>query len=473
MSNLPRLSGASLRKFIGDGPINLHRCYLLIALTIGAAFIVITPPFQVSDEPNHFYRAYQISNGGILAQRQDDEWGGELPRELVTTVEETLDDVPFHPEKKVDLSAVRQMIRFHPRKQRTQFVNFPNTAEYSPMGYIPQVVGIWIGRIAGLSPLCLLYLGRLFNFLTSVLLCWTAIKIAPISSHALFLIILTPMSVYQAASLSPDALTNALSILTTAMVLSYTFSREEPLRNGDLILLGVVLAALALCKTVYFPLALLYFIIPSRLVGSRVKYYAVGISMFLLGAGLSMLWLLPVHRSFVPYLGGYADLSIPRQFILAHPLVFGGMLVSNFLRYVLPYVGEAIGYRLGWLDTTLPVFFIVIYAFAILVTGVVSGRIDVSLSRLQRVIMLGVAFLTTAMILTSQFFIATAPGSSSIKEVQGRYFIPLMGICACLFFSRRFHGRVPASYLTLSATAFATGSLLLTLYFVVKRFYIS
>jgi hypothetical protein len=32
-----------------------------VALLIGALLVALTPPFQVPDEPNHFYRAYQVA----------------------------------------------------------------------------------------------------------------------------------------------------------------------------------------------------------------------------------------------------------------------------------------------------------------------------------------------------------------------------------------------------------------------------
>ena len=45
-----------------------RRVFLVSAVLGGAAFIVTTPPFQVPDEPAHFYRAYSVSEGRLLVQ---------------------------------------------------------------------------------------------------------------------------------------------------------------------------------------------------------------------------------------------------------------------------------------------------------------------------------------------------------------------------------------------------------------------
>jgi hypothetical protein len=43
----------------------VDRKYLLTAGAMGLLYAVVTPPFQVPDEPNHFYRAYQVSSGEV------------------------------------------------------------------------------------------------------------------------------------------------------------------------------------------------------------------------------------------------------------------------------------------------------------------------------------------------------------------------------------------------------------------------
>ncbi len=43
--------------------------FLILGLLFGLAFVFVTPPFQVPDEYNHFFRAYEISQGKLLSQK--------------------------------------------------------------------------------------------------------------------------------------------------------------------------------------------------------------------------------------------------------------------------------------------------------------------------------------------------------------------------------------------------------------------
>lgn len=131
-----------------------------------------------------------------------------------------------------------------------------------------------------------------------------------------------------------------------------------------------------------------------------MKYYSVGISFFLLSAGASILWLWTIKASFVPYLPGFPDLNGADQFIFANPLSFTRMLFANLLKYGSTYVGQAIGLRLGWLGTKLPVAFVAAYALVIVITAVTNGR---SISRGQRMILGGVALAETLLVISSMF----------------------------------------------------------------------
>ena len=59
-----------------------QRFFLLTALTFGLLVIFITPPFQVPDEINHFYRAWQLSEGQFLPVKNDARVGGFIPKSV-------------------------------------------------------------------------------------------------------------------------------------------------------------------------------------------------------------------------------------------------------------------------------------------------------------------------------------------------------------------------------------------------------
>jgi uncharacterized membrane protein len=90
---------------------------------------------------------------------------------------------------------------------------FPSSLAYSPVCYLPQAVGIALGRLFDLPPVALLYLGRLMAVVCTVFLGYAALAATRFFRWPLLLLLLMPMTLFQAASLSADAVTNALSIV--------------------------------------------------------------------------------------------------------------------------------------------------------------------------------------------------------------------------------------------------------------------
>jgi len=48
-----------------------EKVFLIVGILFGTLFLLITPPFQVPDEPNHFSRAFHVSELCLLAQKLD------------------------------------------------------------------------------------------------------------------------------------------------------------------------------------------------------------------------------------------------------------------------------------------------------------------------------------------------------------------------------------------------------------------
>jgi uncharacterized membrane protein len=134
------------------------------------------------------------------------------------------------------------------------FIAFPNTAHYSPICYFPESLGILTGRLLSLHPLTMLYLGREFNLLFWIIVGYWSIRTAPSIAHPLLLILLMPMSLYVAATLSADAPTNAMAAALSAMVCGMIGRKEDLVTPGRWLLLLILSIAVCLCKTVYAPL---------------------------------------------------------------------------------------------------------------------------------------------------------------------------------------------------------------------------
>ena len=164
---------------------NVKAARVVLALILGALgslpLVLLTPPFQVPDEVQHFYRAYQLSEFHLRAEVQNGEAGGTLPVSLSQLVKASVNtqDGVFYPSTPAPIAKTLQLKSIPLDTSTRQFVAFPGSAIYSPLPYLPQALGIMAGRWMGSGPLALFYLGRLFNCLSALALLGLAVNFMP------------------------------------------------------------------------------------------------------------------------------------------------------------------------------------------------------------------------------------------------------------------------------------------------------
>jgi hypothetical protein len=109
----------------------------------GLGYVFVTPPFQVADEINHFLRAYQLSTGRPVTWRNG-RIGGEFPNEIVRATE-AFSHLPFHSGNRASRAQWRAAWNAGPAAGDT-FCDLFNTVVYSPVPYVPQTIGVTVGR---------------------------------------------------------------------------------------------------------------------------------------------------------------------------------------------------------------------------------------------------------------------------------------------------------------------------------------
>ncbi|HSF02957.1 MAG TPA: DUF2142 domain-containing protein, partial [Solirubrobacterales bacterium] len=252
VSNLPRSGRVSL-----DERLPPHRVYLVIG-GLGALLLsILTPPFEVPDEPQHLYRIFQLSELELWGSVRDGTTGTRLPSSLPELVEHFLGTRANH---------AARPLRAHPWRdtwaqltrpldpERREFVPFVGSITYPPFAYAPQVLAVALMRTLGAPPLLLLYAARLANALVAVALLAWALRAMPVGREAALVVALFPMSQFLVASASQDAITLASALVLTAIGLS--LHRRSWWSGGDLIAATVAGTALCAAKPFYLPLLL-------------------------------------------------------------------------------------------------------------------------------------------------------------------------------------------------------------------------
>jgi uncharacterized membrane protein len=395
----------------------------LLGLILGLALTILTAPFQAPDEPQHFLRAYQISEGGIVPSRQNHRGGGDLPVS-VSRITERFAAIRFHPEVKISWNEIGSALQvpLEPGKRRfTPFV----TSIYSPIGYLPQSAGIWLGRRWDCPPLGLMYLARIFNLLGWLTLGTVALHLTPVNQRAFLMLLLMPMSLFQAASMSADATTNGLAVLFTAVVLRHVI-REARVSLSAWIAVALVSAALTLTKFAYLPLAALVLLIPPSHCGGIRRYFAAAVVIALVNLSALLAWA-PQTHGLDTVVRDQSDVS-PRgqlEYLRTHPAAVIKVPAYTFARDGYLFFRSFVG-RLGSMDAKMSVAFIIPYFVALMLACWLQQtpvppypvwRIALLIVPLLVISLLGIAMLN--------YIYWTPIGSRGIDGMQGRYFLPL------------------------------------------------
>jgi uncharacterized membrane protein len=459
-----------------------QRILLILGAVAGLILVFLTPPFQAADEFAHFYRAYHVSSGQALARLHDHRVGAELPSSLVETADQSgFQSMPFRPENKMRRVYIDRVWALDLAPDDRVFVDFPNTALYSPWAYAPQAIGMAFASLFDPPPILLLYLGRLTNLAFWLFLVVTAVRLTPVGSWLLAILAIMPLSIFQAASLSPDAMTFGLSFLLTALGLRVSLRATQDFRWRTTLGWAALAAALALTKFAYLFLSFVFFLPAWSHREASVHRRIVRQGLIVVGlAGTAWLaWTLIARGLFLTY-DQYHPLFRDRlalmkgvnpdaqwNLVLGAPLAFLTRVMYSLLDQ---RIWELTIAQLGWLDIVFPSWFIYGYWLWLVATALTDGSGESALNRGQR---MWAAFIVvaSALFFCLLSYLQWSPvGWPRIFGLQGRYMIPMLPLALLLLTPHR----PPPGSDSLRARVHIAGmlfSLGMTLYLVAERYY--
>jgi uncharacterized membrane protein len=456
--------------------------FVSCAVVFGIIFLIVTPPFQSPDEFNHFYRAYQISEGHLTAIKKDNRLGGELPLSLVK-ISEPFRAMPMKGYITTQWSTIAAQFEVPLHAEERIFIDFPNTGMYSPVSYLPQSLSIFVLRTLNLPPLYIFYGARLFTLFFWIFCMTFIIRLLPFYKWLFTLLALLPMSVFTHMSLSADVMTNLLSFAVIAY--SFDLAYEQTIFSTRQLLvftgLGVLLA---LAKVVYLPLILLFFLIPQKKFGSQWLYYSCLFILFSLSLATAILWSIEMKILYTPYslynphfrdgsvmitcLPPCANMQEQLHYILSHGwyviVAFIETIYNTFKLYSRGIVGT-----FGWLDTEIPTG-IVVWAYGVLFfTAMFSGPKEIRKGRRFKFLLCGCFSIILILILLSQLLTWSCVGSEFIYIIQGRYLVPILPLLFLLLYIPQWH--VPQVLLSAVIFIFVGISLVYSSFLLYNRYF--
>lgn len=408
------VAGVFLALLIGivvwNNKLKIEKKYFFIAFIVCLLMNFLTPLFHGNDELAHWYRIQEIAKGNMVTDIIDG-W----PKSTISsdTLDITFDMYYQIPSRLRNDDSVSQDIQ----------VNMEYMAVYSPVSYLPQVVGLLFGRLTTNNLFISAYMARLFQILFCITLIAFAIKIIPFGKKVVFTIGLLPSFILASSLLSTDGILFSTSILFIAKILQLVYEKKE-INKKDYGILGLLSVIIAISKLVYFPICLFLLLIPFHQKEKDKKkawYIVMGIlfiSFLIIG-----LWNIVALRNLTNGQGVNAVYYIKHY--LEHPIEFFQITFYTFYVSIGNFISDIFGGINAWYGTQIndasifPQIFLLLYL-------ILSLKEENELKMKDKWLVMSILVITYLLISTSLLITCTPVYYKEIIGIQGRYFVPFL-----------------------------------------------
>ena len=402
-----------------------ERFFLTLALLFGSLFVIITPPFAAPDEARHLRRVIDLSQDADFKK-------SDLPPHV-----QVIFSLPNEFYLADAEQARKQILQLQEAAQTpTAIANinaesaFNHGAIYNHIVYWPALLPVKLAMWHDYSGLNILYLARAMLCIASALIIAGAIFLTPSFKSHFLLIGLLPTAVFIRGSVSADSMTMAHIMLYVALILRYSAQKTSLMRLQRLTLAGVA-CLIALSKSLYFPVLLLFFALPKRLFATRKEYYVTLLWSVAFPISLTLLWICVVAKHVGPSLSG--DVINSREqiaFIFAQPITFLLTLFKSWLFYLIGWTLSAIHLVTNH-RTALAELLSFAQLILLLMLPIGAGS---CLSNRFRLFVFLLFLAICALLITYMYVVGTPVGASWVEGVHGRYFtpiFPLLSLALC------------------------------------------
>ncbi|MBI1794528.1 MAG: DUF2142 domain-containing protein [Chloroflexi bacterium] len=391
---------------------------IVVLLILGGIAALFVPLSAGYDEETHLIRVWQMSDFSFVPNQADAKipfpavyWDLSYRRQLLVRVAEP------------DFWAKYGGLRIDAHDYI--YAGVETRSVYSPPLLLPQALVMrFLGRSLQLPALFVFYAIRFSGLLSYLILAWLAVRLIPAHKWLLAVLAVSPMALFQAATISADSISNGIALLFIGGTLAVA-AREE-LGWKEWGTLAVLFFILFFGKVNIVPLALLPFFLinPSRF-KMRHGYLTLAV------AAILMLVVEVGGWNFIAYSRYTAALTVDGadpvgqiRFILTNPLGYSKIVALNAVQHGADYLRAWIAIY-GFDYWPVPKITYYLYAAGLL-AALAAGPGQAGFGKRARISLASVFVLTYLATVTSLYISYTAVGSADIQGIQGRYFIPVM-----------------------------------------------
>ena len=397
---------------------NFRAVFCTFLLIGGLVLSTLTPPLQSPDEGSHLARAYLLTNGDFFLDKQDGvgNSGGRVDLGWVV-FNGAFSRFPFTPAQKLSAADIAQARSIKHHGTRV-FVEVPGVGYYFPLIYLPQAAALFIGERLDFSIHRTYKLARFLALAATVGLLFAALRLYPVNPLALGLLVL-PMSLFQSASCSMDAITYGVATLALCLFMKVREMGEEAPERYFLGL-AALLFLLGTTRLHMFPLLSL---LPAAYFFTRRKRHLV-VSFGVIAGVLAWTLAAAVLTADTRIVQGASKGGIALYYVLS-PASFARVLIDTLGSFdIINFYYQSFIGNLGWLDTPLhgAQYSILFLLLALLGLSAINSAFLRRHWRLS-LFLLGNVALSVLLTFFALLTTWTPHPATVIEGVQGRYFM--------------------------------------------------
>lgn len=412
--------------------IGAESFFLISAIPLSIIFLILFPHWSSPDSEAHVRAAYRISNL-FLGHGGNEQWfaRGDDKYYIETFVR---GDNPYMRDY---LKTIYHFKFFESSPSLADLnVHEEKMTFYSALNYLPQAIGICIGRLLHLGSVTTFYLGRLGILVVYLFSCLRAIRNTPVGKYIFALIPLFPMALMMSSSYSYDAMVIVSSLSLTACILKLSMEPTNKICMMEILLWTFIVGGIKGGGSLIL-LPLLAIVYLRSKPEEKKKVLKALLLIFALGLCSLILFdiILPNGLGFQFGNGGTGKMTT--SYLFFHPLIYFDMLLKTYIDYLTHFVFQLGGTHLGWLEYTIPHLYImgIFIVTCILALCETDGM---QLSRYEKRIM--GAIIVLEMILLPAMLLSYTPHQSvRVEGIQGRYFFPIIPLVFLLMTKKDNH----------------------------------
>ncbi len=390
--------------------------FLSILTVTSVAFLIVIPYSQVSDDIYHFAREYEISEGYLISPMTWQEEGKLSPGNL---------NAGLHYGDPYSV-ILRKGCNVRLDQENPVQYGYNNTALYSPVPYIPQLIGIFLGRLLTDRVMIIVMLSRIFAMVCGIAMLWAAVRITPVNAQIICAISFIPIFVNEMVSTSADSFVNSFLILYFSWICARIVRDGKPMGVWEKVFAFLCPTLLALCKVVYFPFAFLLLLVPAERFGSRRRKGMILAPSFLIAGVLYAIWS-KCTGPFIDQFNNTVDHSAQIHYALTHPVAYVGILLRSLSTFGVDYFWGMLGDSLGWVQN-LHINGMFLTGYLIILVLLVTMQREHAVFRDTRFLVLNIGIIVLVSVLTLSALYAhdTEVAAPLVNGMQGRYFLPVL-----------------------------------------------